>query len=79
LDSHILCECGDIFGVFGEGDAQKRRTKKNAAKSSHNGVGKFPWRYGPAGAEPVTPGIDVLVIKGDKIAAVYVFPDSPKK
>jgi hypothetical protein len=42
---------------------------------SYNGVGRVPWGYGPAGAEAVITGIDVLVIKGDKIAAVYVFPD----
>jgi hypothetical protein len=46
---------------------------------SYNGVGRVPWGYGFAGAEAVITGIDVLVMKGDKIAAVYVFPDSPKK
>jgi len=53
-------------------------TKRSEVQSS-NGVGRVPWGYGPAGAEAVITGIDVLVMKGDKIAAVYVFPDSPKK
>jgi hypothetical protein len=33
----------------------------------------------PTGAEAVITGIDVLVMKGDKIGAVYVFLDPPKK
>ena len=44
-----------------------------------HGVGKLDWGYGPAGAEPVITGIDVLVIKGDKIGALYTFLDPPKK
>jgi hypothetical protein len=44
-----------------------------------NGVAKLPWGYGPAGAEPVITGIDVLVMKDDKICAIYTFPDPEKK
>lgn len=44
-----------------------------------HGVGKLDWGYGPAGAEAVITGIDVLVIKGDKIGALYTFVDPPKK
>jgi hypothetical protein len=43
------------------------------------GVGKLAWGFGPAAAEPVITGIDVLVIKGDKIGAIYTFLDPPKK
>ena len=109
-----------MHGVFGEHDAQKRRTTiaslwaedgvfidpegryeghsgieraaaglnekfptftftERGAVQSYNGVGRLPWGYGPAGAEAVITGIDVLVIKGDKIGAVYTFLDSPKK
>jgi hypothetical protein len=39
----------------------------------------IPWGFGPTGADPVITGIDVLVMKNDKISAVYVFEDSPKK
>jgi len=44
-----------------------------------HGAGKLDWGFGPAGAEPVITGIDVLVIKGDKIGAIYTFLDPPKK
>ena len=44
-----------------------------------HGVGKLDWGYGPAGAEAVITGIDVLVMKGDKIGAIYTFLDAPKK
>jgi len=44
-----------------------------------NGVGKLDWGFGPAGAEAVITGIDVLVMKGDKIGALYTFIDLPKK
>ena len=44
-----------------------------------HGVGKLDWGFGPAGAEAVVTGIDVLVIKGDKIGAIYTFLDPPKK
>ena len=44
-----------------------------------HGVGKLDWEFGPAGAEAVVTGIDVLVIKGDKIGALYTFLDPPKK
>ena len=44
-----------------------------------HGIGKLDWGYGPAGAEAVITGIDVLVIKGDKIGALDTFLDPPKK
>ena len=44
-----------------------------------NGVGKLDWGFGPAGEEGVITGIDVLVIRGDKIGALYTFLDPPKK
>jgi hypothetical protein len=44
-----------------------------------HGVGKLDWGFGPAGAEAVVTGIDVLVIKGDKIGAIYTFLRSAKE
>jgi hypothetical protein len=44
-----------------------------------NGVGKLDWGFGPAGDKAVITGIDVLVMKGDKIGALYTFLDPPKK
>lgn len=46
---------------------------------AYNGIGKLDWGFGPAGAEPVITGSDVLVVKGDKIGALYTFIDPPKK
>lgn len=46
---------------------------------SYNGIGRLAWGFGPAGAEPAVTGVDVLVMKGEQIGAVYVFRDSPKK
>ena len=46
---------------------------------AYHGVGKLDWGFGPAGAEPVVTGSDVLVMKGDKIGALYAFIDPPKK
>jgi len=46
---------------------------------AYNGVGKLDWGFGPAGAEAVITGSDVLVMKGDKIGALYAFVDPPKK
>jgi hypothetical protein len=44
-----------------------------------NGIGKLEWDYGPAGEEAVVSGIDILVMKGDKIAAIYTFLESNDK
>lgn len=53
-------------------------TERGQIQAFH-GVGKLDWGFGPAGAEAVITGIDVLVIKGDKIGALYTFLDPPKK
>jgi SnoaL-like domain len=44
-----------------------------------NGVGKLDWGFGPAGGKTAVTGIDVLVMKGDKIGAIYTFVDPPRK
>jgi len=110
----------NLHGVFGEHDAQKRRTNierlwaedgvfvdHNSRHEGHsgidqavawlvekfptfvftergelqafNGVGKIDWELGPAGEKAVITGIDVLVMKGDKIGALYTFVDPRKK
>jgi hypothetical protein len=46
---------------------------------AYNGVGKLDWGFGLAGAEAVVTGSDVLVMRGDKIGALYAFVDPPKK
>ncbi|SRR6266478_1887548 len=52
-------------------------TERGAIVAYH-GVGKLDWGFGPAGAEAVITGSDVLVMKGDKIGALYAFIDPPK-
>lgn len=109
----------NLYGVFGERDAQKRRNNiarlwaedgvfvdhnsrheghsaiDGAAKWVHekfpnfvftergiqafNGIGKVDWGFGPPGDKAVVTGIDVLVVKGDKIGALYTFVDPPRK
>lgn len=44
-----------------------------------NGIGKVDWGFGPDGDKAVITGSDVLVMKGDKIGALYTFLDPPKK
>jgi hypothetical protein len=109
----------NIFGIFGEHDARKRRAKiaslwaedgvfivpqgryeghsgveraaagfierfpnftftERSEAQAFNGVGMIPWAFGPPDGDPVITGIDVLVMKDDKIGAVYVFEDSRK-
>lgn len=46
---------------------------------AYNGIGKLDWGFGPAGEEAIVTGSDVLVMKGDKIGALYTFVDPPKK
>jgi hypothetical protein len=46
---------------------------------AYHGVGKLDWGFGPVGAEAVVTGSDVLVMKGDKIGAIYTFLDPSKK
>ena len=46
---------------------------------AYHGIGKLDWGYGPAGGEPIIFGSDVLVMKDDKIAALYAFINPRKK
>ena len=41
----------------------------------HN-AGRLAWGSGPRGEEPDYTGVDVIVVRGDKIAALYIFLDS---
>jgi hypothetical protein len=41
----------------------------------HN-AGRLAWGSGPRGEEPNYTGLDVIIVRGDKIAALYVFLDS---
>jgi hypothetical protein len=41
-----------------------------------HGAGRLAWGSGPRGEEPDYTGLDVIIVRGDKIAALYVFLDS---
>jgi len=41
----------------------------------HN-AGRLAWGSGPRGEKPEYTGLDVIVVRGDKIATLYVFLDS---
>jgi hypothetical protein len=45
------------------------------SQALHN-AGRLAWGSGPRGEEPDYTGVDVIVVRGDKIAALYVFLDS---
>jgi len=53
-------------------------TERGEIQAFH-GVGKLDWGFGLGGGEAVITGIDVLVINGDKIGALYTFLNPPKK
>jgi hypothetical protein len=40
------------------------------------GMIRLAWGSGPPGEEPDYTGMDVIIVRGDKIAALYVFLDS---
>jgi SnoaL-like domain len=42
----------------------------------HN-AGRLAWGSGPRGEKPDYTGLDVIIVRGDKIAALYVFLDPP--
>jgi len=41
----------------------------------HN-AGRLAWGSGPRGEKPDYTGLDVIIVRGDKIAVLYVFLDS---
>jgi hypothetical protein len=46
---------------------------------SHNGIGRLAWGFGPARKKPAVTGLDVIVSKAGKIAALYTFLDSAER
>ena len=64
--------------VFGEGDAVRRRaayTPHGEPQALHN-AGRLAWGSGPRGEAPEYTGMDVIIVRDGKIAALYVFLDS---
>jgi len=50
-------------------------TPRGAPQALHN-AGRLAWGSGPRGEKPDYTGLDVIIVLGDKIAALYVFLDS---
>jgi SnoaL-like protein len=50
-------------------------TPHGEPQALHN-AGRLAWGSGPRGEEPDYTGLDVISVRGDKIAALYVFLDS---
>jgi hypothetical protein len=45
-----------------------------APQALHN-AGRLAWGSGPRGEKPDYTGLDVIIVRNDKIAALYVFLD----
>ena len=50
-------------------------TPRGEPQALHN-AGRLAWGSGPRGEKPDYTGLDVIIVRGDKIAALYVFLDS---
>jgi hypothetical protein len=50
-------------------------TPHGEPQALHN-AGRLAWGSGPRGERPDYTGMDVIIVRGDKIAALYVFLDS---
>ncbi len=50
-------------------------TAHGEPQALHN-AGRLAWGSGPRGEAPDYTGLDVIIVRGDKIAALYVFLDS---
>jgi hypothetical protein len=50
-------------------------TPRGEPQALHN-AGRLSWGSGPRGEAPDYTGLDVIIVRGDKIAALYVFLDS---
>jgi hypothetical protein len=52
------------------------RTRLMVSRRRSNNAGRLAWGSGPRGEKPEYNGLDVIIVRGDKIAALYVFLDS---
>ena len=49
----------------------------HAAPQALHNAGRLKWGSGPRGGVPAYRGEDVIIVRDEKIAALYVFLDSP--
>ena len=52
------------------------RTRRCGEPQALHNAGRLAWGSGPRGERPDYTGLDVIIVHGDKIAALYVFLDS---
>ena len=52
------------------------RTRLTAQPQALHNAGRLAWGSGPRGEKPDYTGLDVIIVRDDKIAALYVFLDS---
>jgi hypothetical protein len=50
-------------------------TPHGEPQALHN-AGRLAWGSGPRGEKPDYTGLDVIIVRDDKIASLYVFLDS---
>jgi hypothetical protein len=43
-----------------------------------HGIGRLPWAFGPPSEPTKITGLDVAVVAGSKLSALYTFVDPPK-
>jgi len=51
-------------------------TRLTASRRRSINAGRLAWESGPRGEKPDYTGLDVIIVRDDKIAALYVFLDS---
>jgi hypothetical protein len=63
-------------GVFAGREALDKfaYTPRGEPQALHS-AGRLAWGSGPRGEKPDYTGLDVIIVRGDKIAALYVFLD----
>lgn len=49
----------------------------HASPQALHNAGYLPWGSGPRGGVPDYTGVDVIIVRDEKIAALYVFLNSP--
>jgi hypothetical protein len=81
-------DCAVYVGVFVGHDAvdklagDLRATHPDFVYTPHGepqalqNAGRLAWGSGPRGEKPHYTGLDVIIVRGDKIAALYAFLDS---
>jgi hypothetical protein len=50
----------------------------HASPQAHHNAGRLKWDSGPLGGAPDYTGEDVIIVRDEKIAVLYVFLDSPR-